>query len=110
MTSVFWICAIITAISAFVSFGFSLAALRGKGEPLIASMYASSRSIALALISLVPLFTGTRSWLLAIALAMVIVQALDALVGIKQHDAMKTFGPACLAILNAVFLGLLVSQ
>lgn len=110
MSSIFWACAIITAISAFVSMGFSIGALRSKGEELITSMYTSSRSTALAVISLVPLFTGSRSWLLSIASAMVIVQGLDALVGIKQHDTMKTLGPACIAILNAIFLGLLITK
>jgi hypothetical protein len=67
-------------------------------------MYALSRSVALAAVSLVPLISQTRSSLLTIALAMVIVQALDAVVGGTIRDRMKTFGPALLGALNLVAL------
>jgi hypothetical protein len=67
-------------------------------------MYALSRSVALAVVSLVPLVSRTRSSLLTIALAMVIVQALDAVVGGTIRDRMKTFGPASLGALNVVAL------
>ncbi|MDX6666620.1 MAG: hypothetical protein QOG68_2826, partial [Solirubrobacteraceae bacterium] len=58
---------------------------------------------------LVPVFSQTRSSLLTIALAMVIVQALDALVGATIHDRMKTLGPASLAAVNLVALVWLLS-
>jgi hypothetical protein len=67
-------------------------------------MYALSRSVALAGVSLVPLISQTRSSLLTIALAMVIVQALDAVVGGTIRDRMKTLGPASLGVLNLVAL------
>jgi hypothetical protein len=67
-------------------------------------MYALSRSVALAAVSLVPLISQTRSSLLTIALAMVIVQALDAIVGGIVRDRMKTLGPASLGALNLVAL------
>jgi hypothetical protein len=67
-------------------------------------MYALSRSVALAAVSLVPLISQTRSSLLTIALAMVIVQALDAIVGGIVRDRMKTVGPASLDALNLVAL------
>jgi hypothetical protein len=67
-------------------------------------MYALSRSVALAAVSLVPLITQTRSSLFTIALAMVIVQTLDAVVGGTMRDRMKTFGPALLGALNLVAL------
>jgi uncharacterized membrane protein len=67
-------------------------------------MYALSRSVALAVVSLVPLVSQTRSSLLTIALGMVIVQALDALVGATLRDPMKTFGPASLGLVNLVAL------
>jgi hypothetical protein len=35
---------------------------------------------------------------------MVIVQALDAVVGAATHDRMKTFGPASLGMLNLAVL------
>jgi len=101
----FWICAGVTAASAFVSLGFSVAAvLSVLHEAQTLAMYALSRSVALAAVSVVPLIGQTRSALLTIALAMVIVQALDALVGGTIHDRMKTFGPASLGALNLVAL------
>jgi hypothetical protein len=68
------------------------------------AMYALSRSVALAVVSLVALISQTRSSLLTIALAMVIVQALDAVVGGIVRDRMKTFGPASLGALNLAAL------
>jgi hypothetical protein len=67
-------------------------------------MYALSRSVALAAVIVVPLISQRRSSLLTIALAMVIVQALDAVVGGVIRDRMKTFGPASLGALNLVAL------
>jgi hypothetical protein len=56
MTTIFLICAIVTAISAFISFGFSIAALRSTGDTYVNAMYFSSRSLALAVVSIVPSF------------------------------------------------------
>jgi hypothetical protein len=101
----FWICAGVTVASAFVSLGFSVAAVvSAHDRARTNAMYALSRSVALAVVSLVPLFSQTRSSLLTIALAMVIVQALDAVVGATIRDRMKTFGPAALGLLNLVAL------
>ena len=101
----FWICAGVTAASAFVSLGFSVAAvLSVRRQARTNALYALSRSVALAAVSLVPLIGQTRSSLLTIALAMVIVQALDAVVGGTIRDRMKTFGPASLGALNLVAL------
>lgn len=107
--TVFWLCATVTTLSAFISAGFSLEALKSSGGAQIAAMYGAARSVALAIASLIPLFNGSHDWLAAIALAMVIVQALDTLVGIRQHDVMKTAGPAALTVANAALLVLLVS-
>jgi hypothetical protein len=101
----FWTCAGVTAASAFVSLGYSVAAVVSAHDQARATAkYALSRSVALAVVSLVPLFSQTRSSLLTIALAMVVVQALDAVVGATIHDRMKTFGPASLGMLNLVAL------
>jgi hypothetical protein len=101
----FWICAGVTTASALVSLGFSAAAVVSAHDHARANaMYALSRSVALAVVSLVPLLTQTRASLLTIAPAMVIVQALDAVVGATIHDRMKTFGPASLGIFNLVTL------
>jgi len=103
--SAFWICAVVTAASALVSLGFSTAAvLSVSHQARTNAMYVLSRSVALAAVSLVPLISQTRSSLLTIALAMVIVQAIDAIVGGIVRDRMKTSGPASLGALNLVAL------
>ena len=101
----FWVCAGVTAASALVSLGYSVAAvISAPDQARVNAMYALSRSAALAAAVLVPVFSQTRSSLLTIALAMVIVQALDAVVGATIHDRMKTFGPASLGLVNLVAL------
>jgi len=101
----FWICAGVTAASALVSLGFSAAAaLSARHQARTDAAYVLPRSVALAAVSLVPLIGQTRSSLLTIALAMVIVQALDAVVGSTIRDRAKTFGPASISALNLVAL------
>jgi hypothetical protein len=101
----FWICAGVTAASALVSLGFSTAAvLSVRPQARTNALYVLSRSVALAAVTLVPLISQTQSSLLTIALAMVIVQALDAIVGGSVRDRMKTFGPASLGTANLVAL------
>jgi hypothetical protein len=100
-----WVCAGVTAVSAFVSLGFAVAAaVSSRGEGQAPERYALSRSIALAAVSVVALVERSHSSLLVIALAMVIVQALDAVVGVTIHNSMKTFGPAALALANLLAL------
>jgi hypothetical protein len=100
MTAV-WVCAVVTASSAFVSLGFAVAAAVSSrsvtGSP---AQYALSRSIALAAVSVLALVNRSHSSILVIALALVIVQALDAVIGITMRDSRKTFGPAALGSLN----------
>ena len=84
----FWICAGVTAASALVSLGFSVAAaLSARHQARTGAAYVLPRSVALAAVSLVPLISQTRSSLLTIALAMTIVQALDTVVGrLRRFD------------------------
>jgi len=101
----FWTCSGVTGASAFVSLGFSVAAvLSGRHEAQTNAMYALSRSVALAAVSLVPPISQTRSSLLTIALAMIVVQALDTVVGSTIRDRMKMLGPVSLGALNLVAL------
>ncbi len=101
----FWICAGVTAVSALVSLGFTTAAvLSVRHQARTNAMYTLSRSVSLAAVSLVPPISQTRYSLLTIALAMAIVQALDAIVGGIVRDRMKTFGPAALGATNLVAL------
>jgi hypothetical protein len=111
MSAAFWVCAVVTVISAFVSLGYSITALTGSDPPArTSSMYASARSLALALTAVVALFVQSNTFLEAIALAMVLVQALDAIIGVRIHDRLKTIGPAATSLANAVALIWLLQQ
>ncbi|MCA1840611.1 MAG: hypothetical protein ABR507_04430 [Actinomycetota bacterium] len=105
MPTAFWVCAAVTAVSAFVSLGYSLASLIGSDTSASASpMYAAARSIALATAATVALFASSNAYLEAIALTMVIVQAADSVVGAIIHDRLKTIGPGLTSVANAVAL------
>jgi len=105
MTVPFIACALITAISATVSFGYSVAAVLGStGETKTPALYASARSVALLIVSFVPFLMGSNQWLLAVAWGMIIVQACDAVIGWTIKDRMKTFGPAGMAVANLAAL------
>lgn len=94
-----------TSVSAFVSLGYSVVALRSPaGAGQINARYALSRSLALAVAVTVVLFTHSPSWLRAVALAMIFVQAGDAAIGVSIRDRVKTFGPAFTAAANLVTL------
>lgn len=103
----YWFCAAITIVSSLVSAGFSLAALLGAGDALRLALYAASRSLSLALVTLLAVGLRSRTGLLTVAFVMVLVQAADAGIGVLAHDASKTFGPAGLALLTAGALVLL---
>ena len=101
----FILCALISAISALVSLGFSVAAERtATGPARTMALYACARSLALFVASVVPFLSGSVGWLLAVAWSMIIVQACDAMIGTTIKDRMKTFGPAGTALLNLVAL------
>jgi hypothetical protein len=103
MTVPFIFCASVTAISAIMSLGFSVAAALGAtGTARTMAFYACARSVALTIVSAVPFVTGSTGWLQAIAWSMIVVQAGDAVVGMTIKDRMKTFGPAGTALLNLV--------
>jgi hypothetical protein len=109
---VFYICAAITAASAFTSLGFSLSAVKqSNGTFRINALYASSRSIALAAVSLIPFLYHSVPFLAGIALTMILVQIFDAIVGIFTHELLKIYGPAMTAVINlGVLVWLLRSQ
>ena len=100
-----------TTISAVTSLGFSLAAVRGTGgnEHTLA-FYTCSRSVALTVISLASFVTGASAWLQAAAVAMIMVQGCDAVVGITIRNMMKTVGPAGMALANLTALVWLMIQ
>jgi len=103
MTAPFLICASITTVSALISLGFSIAAVvTSTGVTRVAALYVCPRSLALAIASAIPFFTGSGSWLLAIALCMTIVQAGDAAIGVIKNNRIETFGPLGTAALNLI--------
>ncbi|ROS26284.1 hypothetical protein [Cellulomonas sp. PhB150] len=105
MSFQFWLCAVITAISAYVSLGYSIAALRGAdAQAKVGSMYALARSVAVAAAATIAPFTSSVDFVAAVALVMVIVQGADAVVGARIHDRLKTYGPAATAVVNAAAL------
>ena len=105
----YWFCVVVTAISALTSLGFSIAALvRPIEGSLRTARYAASRSVALAVAAAVPIVATSVRWVEAVALAMVIVQAGDATIGLREHDIRRTVGPAVFAVINLVALVLLL--
>jgi hypothetical protein len=97
-TRAFWICAIVTGVSAVVSASFSVAALIGVDRQDQYAMYAASRSIALVLATLVFIGARSRRGVLALALTMGLVQGFDALIGLLARDPVKTYGPLALSL------------
>ena len=97
----FWVCAFITVASALTSAGFSIAALNASGDAYVNAMYAASRSLSLAFVSIVVVFLRSRTGLMALSAVMVLVQSGDAFIGAINHDLLKTLGPVFLALLSA---------
>jgi hypothetical protein len=101
----FWLCVAITAISAYVGLGYSIAGLRGADPRSQAGfMYALARSAALAVAATIAPFTSSIGFVAAVAVVMVLVQGADAVVGLRIRDSLKTYGPAATAVANAVAL------
>src|ERR1700730_4114035 len=93
MTQRFWICALMTLLSAGVSAGFSLEGLLGPGSGDSFARYAASRSVAL---------------LLTVLIAIAVVQAFDGVIGALAHDPLKPYGPFAFAVLNGLAVGWLL--
>src|SRR3984957_9193216 len=111
MTTPFLVCATVTAVSAFVSLGFSIASVPRANEQIrTLALYTCARSIAFATISVVPFATGWSLWLEAVEGEMILLQVLDACVGEAISDRMKTFGPAAITITNLAALVWLISR
>lgn len=105
MNAAYWVCASITALSACISLFFVVRAIgAATGLARTNARYAAARCLPLALISFVPFFHHSRPFLVALALVMTMVQALDAFIGASIKDRMETWGPASTAILNGAAL------
>lgn len=108
MSVAFWGCASVTTASASVSLGYSTAALRASSPAgdtgRVPSMYAFARSLALATTAVVATLEQSVAAMEAAALAMVLVQAADAVIGVVIKDRLKTVGPAGTALVNGAVL------
>src|SRR3981081_1233297 len=106
----FLFCALITAASAVISLGFSIAAVfNTTNEVRTMALYTCARSVALVIVSAVPFLTGSTPWLQAIACSMIIVEVFEAGIGLVIKDRMKTVGPAGTALVNLAAVILLLS-
>lgn len=105
----YFICALITAISAAVSLGFALQTYQqAKSQPgptLTNAQYALSRSLALAIVACGLLVDHSQGYLIALAVTMIGVQLFDGLIGLKI-SLFKTLGPLLTAGGNAICLAL----
>lgn len=106
----------ITAINVLVASGFSLAGLLAPQSILppgsvsteasrIFAMYAAARTLPLAIISLIVIRRQSASGLITLGILAGVVQLVDAVIGLYQHDIGKTAGPFVIAALQfyAVF-------
>src|SRR5437016_7915547 len=100
----FWLWALVTIGSAFTGVGFSVAALSSSDDAQVNAVYAASRSLSLALASVVVVLARSRAGLIAVAFVMAMVQGADAVIGAIRHQPLKTFGPAFLALVTVAVL------
>ena len=103
MSLAFFVCVVVTLVSAVVSLGFSLVAVwSSEGTERDVALYATVRSFAFLVQALVPWLSGSVSWLLAAGWGMTIVQGLDAGIGRRMKDSIRTYGPAAIGVVNMV--------
>lgn len=97
-----WVLLVVTAASALTGLGFSLAALGSEGAGDRYVLYNLSRSVAIVVAVVVAGARLRRSatGVIAIGVLMMVVQALDAGVGLVIHDPVKTYGPAGLSVVS----------
>jgi hypothetical protein len=104
---------IVTIVNLLVATGFSVAGLLSPGSILptgispekaitIFALYAAARTIPLAAITIISIARKRGSVLITLALLAGIIQLLDGLVGIYQHDVSKSAGPFGIAIVEFV--------
>lgn len=104
---VYYLCGMVTLISAAVSFGFAVASFfAAKSEQstaLVNAKYALSRSASLLLVAIGLLIFKEPSFLIGLSAVMIFVQLFDGVIGIKISP-FKTVGPLITAVGNTVVL------
>lgn len=111
MSAPYPVLAIITLISSAPSLFFSAVEIRsGDARKRVVAQYTTARSLALFVLALVPLFLHDDGWLLAIATAMLIVQAIDGVIALRARAAglgtalVNIIGPFATAVASAAAL------
>ena len=105
MSVAFWVTAVVSLLSAGVSFGFSVAAVRrGSGEGRTSALYTLARSGAILVVAIGSLFVHSLGVVAAVAGIMVITQGADAVIGVVTRNRAATIGPVVLAVVNAAAL------
>jgi hypothetical protein len=104
-TKAFWVCSVITGVSAIVSASFSVAALFSGSGNDTSALYAASRSISLPFVAVGCMWLRSRAGIAALAFTMGLVQLFDAVIGARSHDASKTYGPLVLAVATFASVG-----
>jgi hypothetical protein len=110
-TTAVCVASVVTALNVLVASGFSIAGLvhpqsvLPAADPptdasLIFALYAAARTIPLALFALWAIVRGAAWALLILGALACMVQALDAGIGLVQHDVGKTLGPLAIAALQ----------
>jgi hypothetical protein len=94
-----WACARFTLFSAVVSAGFSLLSLRMLDGHAYA-LYAASRSVALPLAVAYAISLRSRGAVAALAVAMIVVQLFDAMIGFRLNDPSRAYGPMVFSAIN----------
>jgi hypothetical protein len=98
VATAFWICALVTLLSALLSTGFCIAALSSSGDAHINALRAFGRSGSLALACILAVFMRSRAALVVLSLTMTLVQASDAVIGASDRNTARTVGPAVIAL------------
>lgn len=102
--------AIVTLISTLPSLYFSAVEMRSPEHTTrVVARYTTARSAALLVLAVVPLLGRHDGWLLAVALAMIIVQAVDGCIGTARRLVMFAVGPFATAAANTAAVAWLVA-
>lgn len=107
----------ITAANVLVASGYSIAGLFSPQSILpanyvptdasfIFAMYAAARTIPFTLITLAAIYKRSTSALILLGILAGVIQLVDSVVGLYQHDLGKTIGPLAICCLQfyAVFI------
>lgn len=107
---IYYVTAYTTLISAVLGLCFSIQALIAEKRrvPRTNAQYMLARSIALACIAAIPVFTDAPDILGAVTVAMLIVQIIDGIIGIIIKNKIRTAGPFIMAACHAVCLFMLI--